>query len=147
MEATPASGEALTPIGEASERLGLHARTLMAYERLGLVKPERRSNRRHYTESQLRWLGCVQELNREGGISLQGIGTLLRFVPCWAVRREVEAGESGGSCAASHPAETCLGRVHAAYAGEAPATCRDCGVYLNNRDRGRTAIAARGRSG
>ena len=41
----------------------------------------------HYSAPELRWLGCVQELNREGGISLQGLSTLLRFVPCWAVRR------------------------------------------------------------
>ncbi|NNE42913.1 MAG: MerR family transcriptional regulator [Gemmatimonadetes bacterium] len=132
----------LTPIAEAAERLGVHARTLMSYERMGLVKPVRRSNRRHYSEPELRWLGCVQELNREGGISLQGLSTLLRFVPCWAVRKEMEAGESGDCCAASHPAEQCLGRVHDAYAGEAPRMCHDCGIYRDNRERGRTAVAA-----
>jgi hypothetical protein len=103
----------------------------MAYERIGLVKPARRSTRRQYSDDELRWLGCVQAFNRKGGISLQGLTTLLRFVPCWAIRREIAAGEDV-CCPPEYPAGDCLGRVHGAYSGSAPEECQSCGVYRSN---------------
>jgi MerR family transcriptional regulator/heat shock protein HspR len=135
------SGVPLQPIGPASETLGVHPRTLMAYERMGLVRPARRSNRRYYSADELRWLGCVQTLNREGGISLQGLSTLLRFVPCWAVRSELQAGSEPAVAA---PIERRLERVRRAYAGSAPEYCRDCGVYRESRGPCREALRAAG---
>lgn len=130
----------LHPIGDAAGRLGVHPRTLMAYEKIGLVKPARRSNRRMYSDNELRWLGCVQLMNREGGISLQGLSTLLRFVPCWAILSQMEQGVRGDCSPAAHPAGACLERVRDAYAGHAPATCRSCGIYRENRARARIAL-------
>lgn len=123
--------ETLHSIGVAAGKLGLHPRTLMAYERIGLVKPARHATRRRYSEDELRWLGCLQEFNRKGGISLQGLTTLLRFVPCWAIRREI-ADRGDACCPPEYPAEDCLGRVRGAYAGAAPETCQSCGVYRSN---------------
>ena len=136
----PASSAGLTPIGEAAGRLGVHPRTLMAYEKIGLVKPRRRSNRRMYSEDELRWLGCAQIMNREGGISLQGLSTLLRFVPCWAILSQVEGGGRGDCSPARHPAGDCLERVRRAYAGSAPGTCHTCGVYRRNREQALSAL-------
>jgi MerR family transcriptional regulator/heat shock protein HspR len=113
----------------------------MAYERIGLVKPARRSNRRMYSEDELRWLGCAQVMNREGGISLQGLSTLLRFVPCWAILSQVEGDRRGDCPPADHPAEDCLARVRRAYEGSAPGTCRTCGIYRRNREQARCALA------
>jgi len=112
----------------------------MAYEKIGLVKPERRSNRRMYSENELRWLGCAQTMNRDGGISLQGLSTLLRFVPCWAILSQVEGGGRGDCSPARHPAEDCLNRVRSAYAGSAPKTCRTCGIYRGNREQALSAL-------
>ena len=117
-----------SPIGETAGRLALHPRTLMAWERLGLVRPARVAGRRVYSDSELRWLECLQEFNRKGGVSLQGVATLLRFVPCWAIRAQL--GESETGCApAQWPADRCLSRVKEAFEGTAPAECRKCGVY------------------
>jgi MerR family transcriptional regulator/heat shock protein HspR len=135
-------GDGLVGIGEAAGKLGVHPRTLMAYERIGLVTPARRSNRRLYSDNELSWLACAQVLNRRGGISLQGLSTLLRFVPCWAIRADLEAGESVACPAASHPSVRALERVHRAYGGSAPEPCRRCGVYRANRDRSRAALRA-----
>ena len=129
-------------IGAAAEKLGLHPRTLMAYERIGLVKPARRSTRRRYSDDEIRWLGCVQAFNRRGGISLQGLTTLLRFVPCWAIRREIDAGDDI-CCPPAYPAADCLGRVHGAYAGSAPAGCQSCGVYRANAETCDSALEGR----
>ena len=133
-------GPTLYAISTASEKLGVHPRTLMAYERIGLVRPERRSNQRRYSEDELRWLGCLQTFNREAGISLQGLSTMLRFVPCWAVRAEM-SGE-GACCPPAYPAGSCLDRVHQAYSGEAPEYCETCGIYQANRGASRSALAA-----
>jgi MerR family transcriptional regulator/heat shock protein HspR len=121
----------LYSIGAASAKLGVHPRTLMAWERIGLVKPARRSTRRHYSDDELRWLECVQAFNREGGVSLKGLSTLLRFVPCWAIRGQIQSGE-GVCCPPAYPAKQSLDRVRGAYAGSAPRECRSCGVYLSN---------------
>jgi len=134
------SAKGLRPIGEASGYLGVHPRTLMAYERMGLVKPLRQSNRRLYSDDELRWLGCVQRFNREGGISLQGLATLLRFVPCWAVRSQIGARGGGACCPAAYPAEESLARVRRAYGGSAPEPCRGCGIYGGNRGRAAAAL-------
>jgi hypothetical protein len=123
---------ALRPIGEAAAGLGVHPRTLMAYERIGLVKPARRSNRRVYSEAELEWLACAQDLNRTGGISRRGLATLLRFVPCWAVRARVEAGEGVGSRESGPPRfarDAATERVRRAWSGEAPERCRRCPIH------------------
>ena len=116
--------------------MSLHPRTLMAWERIGLVRPARDGGRRVYSEDELRWLGCLQAFNREGGVSLQGISTLLRFVPCWGIRADLAAGHGGAGAPAEWPAANCLERVEHAYAGDAPAECRDCGIWRSRRTEG-----------
>lgn len=127
------------PIGEVARRLDLHPRTLMAWERLGLVKPARLGGRRVYSEGEIRWVGCLQAFNREGGISLQGLSALLRFVPCWAIRAEVERG-SAPCVPSEYPAATCLERVSRAYAADAPASCHDCEIYRDHAASSRRAL-------
>jgi hypothetical protein len=127
------------PIGEVARRLDLHPRTLMAWERLGLVKPARCGGRRVYTEGEIRWVGCLQAFNRHGGISLQGLSALLRFVPCWAIRAELESG-SAPCVPSDYPAAECLTRVSRAYAADAPAACHDCGIYRGHAASSRRAL-------
>jgi hypothetical protein len=118
----------------------------MAWERMGLVRPERRGGRRVYSEDELRWLGCLQAFNRPGGISLQGVSALLKFVPCWAIRGQL-AEETDGPCVpAEWPAGRCLDRVVRAYGGHAPAACRDCGIWRKH-PRGEALVPRRHSSG
>ena len=134
------TAESRHPIGEASRKLGVHPRTLMAYERIGLIQPERCSNRRIYSENDLRWLGCVQSFNRNAGISLHGLSMLLKFVPCWAVREQAQNGAEPGR---ESPGAPSLDRVERAYSGTAPADCRTCGVYRRQREETRAALERR----
>jgi len=137
--AGPCGTEALRGIGPAARQLGLHPRTLMAYERIGLIRPARRRTRRIYSDNDLRWLGCVQEFNRSAGVSLHGLTMLRRFLPCWAVREQVERDCAGGF---EPPGAASLDRVHRAYSGEAPGVCRTCGVYRAGRDEARAALGS-----
>ncbi|GJM44059.1 MAG: hypothetical protein DHS20C21_09010 [Gemmatimonadota bacterium] len=119
----------------------MHPRTLMSYERIGLIEPERCSNRRVYSENDLQWLGCVQDINRSAGVSLHGLSMLLKFVPCWAVLEQ--AGKEESPCRES-PGSPTLGRVDRAYSGRATADCRACGVYREQREQARVALENRG---
>jgi hypothetical protein len=133
-------------IGEAADALGVHPRTLMSYERIGLVKPAREANRRRYSSDDVQWLRCLQDFNREGGISLQGLRTVLRFVPCWAVRSVLREGDGGECHPGRYPAGACLDRVVRAYEGDALPECRECGNYQGHERPTRSALEARTRS-
>jgi len=115
-------------IAEASRRVGLHPRTLMLYERLGLLMPQRRGHQRRYSDDDLRWLGCIREINHRGGVSLAGIRAFLRYLPCWALR--------GCAMRAVHdvsPAKFDCGSAATAVQrlldGQSPETCKNCGFY------------------
>lgn len=121
--------DARLPIGEAARRLRLHPRTLMAWERMGLVRPARDGGRRVYSEDELRWLGCLREFNRAGGISLQGVSALLRVVPCWGIRAQLADGPAPCAAPSEWRAGSALARLERAYTGPAPSACRDCGIW------------------
>ncbi|HEY6379930.1 MAG TPA: MerR family transcriptional regulator [Candidatus Dormibacteraeota bacterium] len=60
-------------ISVASEILETHPRTLMMYEQLGLVIPQRTpTNRRRYSQRDLLTLQVIQKLTREHRLNLAG---------------------------------------------------------------------------
>jgi DNA-binding transcriptional MerR regulator len=63
----------LCTIGIAAEILATHTRTLMMYEHVRLVEPNRTaSNRRLYSQRDLLTLGAMQSLTRGHGLNLVG---------------------------------------------------------------------------
>lgn len=68
----------LYTISVASEILDTHPRTLMLYEDVGLVLPFRTStNRRRYSQRDIRKLQVIQHLTREKGVNLAGVRHIL----------------------------------------------------------------------
>ena len=68
-------------ISVASEILETHPRTLMMYEHLSLVIPHRTStNRRRYSQRDIRKLRVIQTLTREKGVNLAGVKHLLTLL-------------------------------------------------------------------
>jgi len=68
-------------ISVASEILQTHPRTLMMYEHLGLVVPKRTStNRRRFSQRDIRELQAIQTLRRQHGVNLTGAGDVLRLL-------------------------------------------------------------------
>ena len=68
----------LYTISVASEILETHPRTLMLYEDVGLVEPFRtNTNRRHYSQRDIRKLQVIQHLTREKGVTLAGVRHIL----------------------------------------------------------------------
>jgi DNA-binding transcriptional MerR regulator len=63
----------LYTIGIAADILSTHTRTLMMYEHLGLVIPNRTAtNRRLYSQRDIITLGAIQRLTRGHGLNLVG---------------------------------------------------------------------------
>jgi MerR family transcriptional regulator/heat shock protein HspR len=65
----------------ASEILNLHPRTLMIYESENLIKPHRTAtNRRRYSEDDIRRVRVIQFLTRQKGVNLAGVKYVLRLI-------------------------------------------------------------------
>jgi len=72
----------LYPIGVVSELLNVHPETVRVWERYDVVQPQRRSNRRFYSENDLKRLRFVQML-REKGLNKAAISHYITLYPCW----------------------------------------------------------------
>jgi DNA-binding transcriptional MerR regulator len=68
-------------ISVASEILDTHPRTLMMYENLGLVVPNRTvTNRRRFSQRDIIKLRLIQRLTRQHGVNLAGVRHILRLL-------------------------------------------------------------------
>ena len=78
----------LYTISVASEILETHPRTLMLYEDVGLIEPFRTStNRRRYSQRDIRKLQVIQNLTREKGVNLAGVKHILSLFKVMKDRR------------------------------------------------------------
>lgn len=76
-----APGRAVFTPSIASEILNLHPRTLMIYESESLIKPQRTAtNRRRYSEDDIRRVRVIQFLTRHKGVNLAGVKYVLRLL-------------------------------------------------------------------
>src|SRR3989441_12896882 len=76
-----APGRAVFTPSIASEILNLHPRTLMIYESENLIKPQRTAtNRRRYSEDDIRRVRVIQFLTRQKGVNLAGGKYVLRLL-------------------------------------------------------------------
>lgn len=76
-------------ITSVSKMLKIHSRTLMKYEKLGLINPFRdsKNNRRLYSNNDIKWITCIAKLVHENGFSLKSLNHVLSLVPCWILNR------------------------------------------------------------
>lgn len=76
-----APGRAVFTPSIASEILNLHPRTLMIYESESLIKPQRTAtNRRRYSEEDIRRVQAIQFLTRQKGVNLAGVKYILHLI-------------------------------------------------------------------
>ena len=67
-------------ISVAADLEGMHAQTLRAYDRLGIVTPRRtRGGGRRYTDRDVDRLREVQRLSQEEGVNLAGIKSIIEL--------------------------------------------------------------------
>lgn len=70
------------PIGIVSELLNAHPETIRVWERHGLVRPQRRKDKRFYSDNDLKRLQFIQRLKKKG-LKLPAISYFLQLYPCW----------------------------------------------------------------
>lgn len=70
---------ALYVISVAARLADVHPQTLRIYERKGLLKPDRVSNRRRYSEADIERCRLIQELTRDMGVNLAGVKMILEM--------------------------------------------------------------------
>ena len=68
-------------ISVASEVLETHPRTLMMYEHLGLVVPQRTAtNRRRFSQREIMKLQTIQKLTRRHSVNLAGVRYVIQLL-------------------------------------------------------------------
>jgi len=70
------------PIGVVSELLNVHPETIRVWERNRVIKPQRKSGKRFYSETDLQRLRFIKRLMAEE-LNLPAIRHYLRLYPCW----------------------------------------------------------------
>ena len=77
----PGLDKPIYTISVASEILSTHPRTLMMYENMGLVVPQRTAtNRRRYSQRDIFKLQTIQNLTRNHGVNLTGVRYVLSLM-------------------------------------------------------------------
>ena len=73
VKALTSGNEPVHSITSVSKMLKIHPRTLMKYEKLGLIKPFRdlKNNRRLCSTNEIKWITCIAKSAHEDGLSLK----------------------------------------------------------------------------
>jgi MerR family transcriptional regulator, heat shock protein HspR len=69
-------------IGVVSDLLEVHPETIRVWERHDIIKPQRRSGKRFYSETDLKRLRFIKKLMTEG-LNLPAVRHYLSLYPCW----------------------------------------------------------------
>jgi MerR family transcriptional regulator/heat shock protein HspR len=87
-KALSSGDEPIYSITSVSKMLKIHPRTLMKYEKLGLIKPFRnpKNNRRFYSNNDMKWISCIAKMVHEDGFSLKSLNYVLSLAPCWMIK-------------------------------------------------------------
>ena len=103
-------------ISVAAQLSGLHAQTLRAYDRLGLVSPGRTSGGgRRYSMRDIVLLREVQRLSQEEGVNLAGVKRIIELENEVDALRDQVQGLMEELAAANVAAEQAAAQVHASY--------------------------------
>jgi MerR family transcriptional regulator/heat shock protein HspR len=121
------SNEPVYTIGIAARKLQVSVHALRLYEREGLIHPFRtETNRRLYSDVELRKVECIKQMIRERGLNFEGIRRLYGLVPCYRIKkcpREVRE-----TCAAYTDRTRPCWSAKVSCAAD-PNLCRECSVY------------------
>ena len=121
------------PIGVASELLGIHPRTIIIYEKKGLLRLARRGRQRFLSNNDLKRIRCIRHLIHEKGLNLEGIVRLLALIPCWEIRGCTQ--EERERCDAAFDHTTRCWEVSARICRDGGERCESCEVYLRAKKR------------
>ena len=107
-------------ISAAAAMLAMHPRTLRNYEKAGLVTPHRKGKWRYYSLADLAWIRCLAAMIHEKGITINAIGKLLRYAPCWEIADCPAEQRYSCQCARDHRATETTREAGRSQGGQHP---------------------------
>lgn len=116
-------------IGQAAKSLNISVELIRAYEREGILIPEKtKTGQRLFNAADVHWINCIRRLINEQGLNIEGIRRLLALMPCWELKPCAE--EERNVCPAYLGAVKPCWMIKEETAGTcASDNCRKCRVY------------------
>lgn len=96
----------LYSIGTVAELLNEHPETLRVWEREGLIKPDRTSYQRKYSNNDLKRLKFIKALMDEKKLNIAGVRQVVSMYACWN-RRFCKGGAAKNSTVPVNESKPC----------------------------------------
>lgn len=122
----------LYSIGTVAELIGEHPETLRVWEKNDLIRPDRASYQRKYSNNDLLRLKFIKYLMDQKGLNIAGVKQLTAMYSCW-YKRNCKGGARRNSTTSINEAKPCW-KVEGSYclvASDKSEICNSCEVYKN----------------
>lgn len=116
-------------IGEVSKKVNLSQKTIREYEKIGLIKPQRkpRTDNRIYSDFEIAQIQHITHLIHKEGFTLPCIKRILELAPCWNIF-DCEVKES---CPAYQHAPNPCYETRNQWETLCSGSCDQCVIFIN----------------
>ncbi|MDP4159219.1 MAG: MerR family transcriptional regulator [Bacillota bacterium] len=124
--------KSLYTIGTVAELIGEHPETLRVWERNDLIRPNRESFQRKYSNNDLIRLRFIKFLMHEKGLNIAGVKHLTSMYSCW-YKRNCKGGAIRNSSVAVNESKPCwkVAGTFCLVASDKSELCSSCEMLKN----------------
>lgn len=122
----------LYSIGTVADLIGEHPETLRVWEKNDLLRPDRASYQRKYSNNDLLRLKFIKYLMDQKGLNIAGVKQITSMYSCW-YKRNCKGGAKKNSTAAINESKPCW-RVEGTFclvASDKSELCNSCEMFKN----------------
>ncbi|MEA4900791.1 MerR family transcriptional regulator [Desulfitobacterium sp.] len=122
----------LYSIGTVADLIGEHPETLRVWEKNDLLRPDRASYQRKYSNNDLLRLKFIKYLMDQKGLNVAGVKQLTSMYSCW-YKRNCKGGAKKNSTSAINESKPCW-RVEGTFclvASDKSELCNSCEMFKN----------------
>lgn len=120
----------LYSIGTVAELVGEHPETLRVWEKNGIIRPDRASYQRKYSNNDLLRLKFIKYLMDQRGLNIAGVKQMTELYSCWFLRN-CKGGALRHTSVAINEAKPCW-KVEGTYClaiSDKSDLCKSCEMY------------------
>jgi MerR family transcriptional regulator/heat shock protein HspR len=127
-----AEDQGVYTIGTVARLLKEHPETLRVWERHGLIRPDRRSYQRKYSNQDLKRLAFIKHLLDDKGLNLAGVKHIISMYPCW-YKKNCSGGARKNSSVRVNESKACWKQegTYCLVAGDKAEMCSSCHMLKN----------------
>lgn len=121
---------AVYTIGTVARFICEHPETLRVWEKNDLIKPDRRSYQRKYTNNDLKRLKFIKYLLDEKGLNLAGAKHIISMYPCW-YNKDCKGGALKNSSAMVNESKLCWKKenTYCLIISDKSEICNSCNIF------------------